>query len=264
LPPIAIYRVNFNDGNLQPALDVNGWGPMRQSGHVPGVIESWPEPDGLHLSYTRRYLEATGENRVHIPLPAMALPLSIRLFTRVSFDFPMATTFRVPSGIAEFEAWAVALRVRFGSLGQDPGAVDARTHVTCQFHKTGVRLNTPMSLQRDGPSVLDSPLDYSEYRGSWFRRPTRFYLEHAFCGFTPQQNPHVTGSGSLSMLPGTQDHRVYSNKNSSGATTRFIKELSIVLTMTEASFGRISARLRTFTLYVQSTASGVGETTDEI
>ena len=264
MPPIAIYRVNFNDGNLQPVLDVNGWGPMRQSDHVAGVIESWPEPDGLHLSYTRRYPEATGENRVHIPLPAMALPLSTRLFTRVSFDFPMATTFRVPSGIAEFDAWAVALRVRFGSLGQAPDASDGRTHVTCQFHTTGVRLNTPMSLQRDGPSVLDSPLDYRKYRGTWFRRPTRFDLEHAFCGVTPQQNPHVTGSGSLSMFPGRKDHRVYSNKSSSGTTPAFIKELSILLTTTEVSFGRISARLRAFTLYLQSTASGVGEVAGEI
>ena len=264
MPPIPIYRVNFNDGNLQPALDVNGWGPMGQSGHVPGKIESWPEPDGLHLSYTRQLADTLGENRVHIPLPAMALPLSIRLFTRVSFDSPAATAVRLPAGtFGEVEPWAVALRVGFGSL--DAGAIDGRSVVTCQFHRTGVRLNTPLALQRDGgPSVLDGPLDYNKYRGSWFRRPTRFYLEHAFCGATPQQNPHVTGSGSLLISPGRQDHRVYSSKTSSGATTAFIKELSIVLTMTDSSFGRISARLRTFTLYVQDNASGVDEITDGI
>jgi hypothetical protein len=263
LPPIPIYRVNFNDGNLQPALHVNGWGPMRQSGHVPGKIESRPEPGGLHLSYTRQLADALGENSVQIPLPAMALPLSIRMFTRVSFDSPRGTDVRLPiNTLGEVEPWAVALRVGFGSL--DASAIDGRSVVTCQFHRTGVRLNTPLALQRDGPSVLDGPLDYNKYQGSWFRRPTRFYLEHAFCGVTPQQNPHVTGSGSLSLLPGRNDHRVYSSKTSSGATAAFIKELSIILTMTDSSFGRISARLRTFTLYVQDNASGVGEIADEI
>jgi hypothetical protein len=261
MPPIAVYRVNFANGNLTPELDLLGWGPMVQSAAVAGKVESHSEPGGLHLSYTRQFQDPLGENRVHLPLPAMALPLPIRLFTRVSFDSPKGVTARFPTGVfAEVEPWAVALRVRFGSVGAAAGGVDGETHVTCQFRSTGVRLNTPMSLQRDAATVLDGPLNYNKYQGLWWiLPPSRFQLEHAFCGIPtrvrPQDEFHVTGSGSLSLL-GKQDHRVYSHKNFSGPTAAFIKELSVVLTMTEASFGRISARVRTFTLFLLTTTPG--------
>ena len=57
---------------------------------------------------------------------------------------------------------------------------------------------------------------------------------------------------------------MYSRRSFVGGTAAFIKELSIVLTMTDASFGRISARLRTFRLYVQNIPSNETEFTDDI
>jgi hypothetical protein len=59
MPPIAVYRVNFANGNLTPELDLLGWGPMVQSAAVPGKVESHSEPGGLHLSYTRQFQDPT-------------------------------------------------------------------------------------------------------------------------------------------------------------------------------------------------------------
>ena len=267
MPPIAIYRVNFAGGNLTPELDVKGFGPMEQSPTVPGRIESRKQAGGLHLMYNREFQDTLGENRVHLPFPEKALPLPLRLFTEVTFELPKGVTATFPTGVfAEVEPWAIALRVRFGSVGAAAGVVDGAPPVTCQFHRTGVRLNTPRSLQGDGPTLLDGPLDYKKYRGiRGVRNRTRFQMEHAFCGIpsavASQDKRQVPGSGSLSVGR-KRDHRVYSHKNFSGTTAAFIKELSIVLTMTDASFGRISARLRTFTLLL-NTPSGAGAPAEE-
>ena len=254
MPPIAVYRVDFAGGNLTPELDVHGWGPMVLSPPVAG-IDSQNEPGGLHLYYRREFHEPPGEHRVRVPVPREALPLPIRLFTRVSFESPKGIA-RFPAGVmAELEPWAVALRVRFGSLVAVPGSEDESAHVTCQFHPLGVRLNTPFSLQGDPAAILDGPLDYGKYQGGWWLfPPTSFHLEHAFCGIparvASQDQPHIVGSGSLS-IGGKQDHRVYSHGSYSGPTEEgFIKELSVVLTMTAASYGDISVRLRTFTLFL--------------
>ena len=271
MPPIDIYRVNFAGGNLAPELDLKGFGPMQQSAPVPGRIESRKQAGGLHLLYNREFQDKLGENRVHLAFPEGAFPLPIRLFTRVTFELPKGVTATLPAGVfAEVEPWAIALRVRFGSLGAAAGIVDGAPPVTCQFHRTGVRLNAPRSLQSDGPTLLDGPLDYDKYRAvRGDRKRTGFHLEHAFCGLpsavASQDKRHVAGSGSLAVGR-KRDHRVYSHTSFSGTTAAFIKELSIVLTMTDLSFGRISARLRTFTLLL-NTPSGPGapvEDTDSI
>jgi hypothetical protein len=267
MPPIDIYRVNFAGGNLIPELDLKGFGPMEQSATVPGKIESRKQERGLHLLYNREFQDTLGENRVHLPLPERALPLPIRLFTRVTFELPKGVTARFPPGVfAEVEPWAVALRVRFGSLGAAAGVVDGAPPVTCQFHRTGVRLNIPRSLQGDGPTLVDGPLDYDQYRGiQGVRNRTGFSLEHAYCGIpspvASQDRRHVPGSGSLSVGR-KRDHRVYSHTSFSGTTAAFIKELSIVLTMTDGSFGRISARLRSFAL-LMNTPPGAGASAEE-
>ena len=265
MPPIAIYHVNFANGNLAPDLDVHGWGAMVQSPPVAGVIESQPESRGVSLRYTRQMGTDRGENRLHIPLPPVALPSTSRLITRVGFDKPRASTRGFSEG-ATVEPWAVALRVRFGTLGMVPGAIDGVAHVSCQFHPTGVRLNTPGALQKDPAGVIDGPLDYTRYYDFLRLTPPRFTLEHAFCGYhgtiPPQHNPHVTGSGSLTLL-GKQDHRVYSKGTFSGvAGGAFIKELSVILTMTDGRVGWISARIRFFTLFLQSSMPNEAEDID--
>ena len=81
-------------------------------------------------------------------------------------------------------------------------------NVFCQFNrqtKNGVRLLTPVQLQGDDAGLLDHPLDYDKYEGTFlsFFRPALFTLEHTFCGHHLDKNNlaigHMVGSGFLKI-----------------------------------------------------------------
>lgn len=166
------------------------------------------------------------------------------------------------------EPWAVALSV---SPTSDLLS-DRMVNLTCQFNRVfdGVRLNTPKdpqgtgSLQADKAACLESPLDYGLYQGGYMAFPNGtdgvvdppiFSLEHSFCGWNAETNDHTPGSGTLkiyrSWQPEVQDHRVFSSDaiaSYPGQVTA-IGALGVSL-VTLSGFGRMSVRLRTFSIWV--------------
>jgi hypothetical protein len=176
---------------------------------------------------------------------------------------PIGGKFSVP------EPWAVVLNV---SPTSDLLS-DWMVNLTCQFNRNpqfnGVRLNTPRvqdigALQTDKAAPLESPLDYGIYQGGYMAFPNGtdgvvdppvFSLEHSFCGNKAEDNKHTPGSGSLKILrtwqSEVQDHRVFSNDaliSYPGQLTS-IGALGVSL-VTLSGYGRMSVRLRTFSIWV--------------
>jgi hypothetical protein len=270
MPPLLTYAVNFNNGNLHPHVNLNGWPDMQFSPELAGVAEHSVDPYGLTMTFTRTASPPAGaptESAVYLPPPRFSVPphsypLDTRLFMSVKFDLPKAEL--IPGADTLPQPWAVALVVKGGG-----GSGDQEVYVTCQFRNdpsqpqlNGVRLNTPKdpttgigALQNDKGLPLDSPLDYSNYGESWLWGPrASFRLEHAFCGFDSALNKHVPGSGALTIvslfgLLSREDRRVYSSNalSSGGSDSSFIQALKISVT-TRNGIGRISARLRQFAL----------------
>jgi hypothetical protein len=180
------------------------------------------------------------------------------------------------------EPWAVSLNVKGGdgTLLAQKGVV----HLTCQFNRiyNGVRLNTPSGMEQsdfDQPIPIDSPLDYVRYQSqlpSWleglgldwlFAAPV-FTLEHSFCGWGALDNRHNAGAGSLTMRKANgaekKDHRVYSSKAKIDAPLNTQDEPTVqsigISVLTSSGVGRISARIRTFSLSFNHSAEPLGGT----
>jgi hypothetical protein len=271
MPPVMVYAVNFNNGNLHPIWNPNGWADMRMSTQVPGVTESWADGSGLGLRFIRTATPMAGapaDNSVYVMPPPGAVSLDTRFSMTVAFDLPLAEGLPDGGGATIPEPWAVALSVRgAGALGE------RAVHVTCQFNVkgelNGVRLNTPSALQNLSTTLpkvqaapLDRPLDYSRYRrAEGEAEPPLFILEHAFCGIGAVQYGHAPGSGSLTLRssrePEKRDHRVYSTaalSNGLAVTDNFIAAFGVSV-VTLSGIGRVSARLRGFELSFNTAAS---------
>lgn len=166
------------------------------------------------------------------------------------------------------EPWVVALSV---SPASDLLS-DSMLVLTCQFNSrlNGVRLNTPRNAQGTGPLqtdtalCLETPLNYDIYQGGYMAFPNGtdgvvdppiFSLEHSFCGWNAAANKHTPGCGWLkiyrSWQPEAQDHRVFSSDafTSSPGQVTAIGALGVSL-VTLNGFGRMSVRLRTFSIWV--------------
>ncbi len=164
------------------------------------------------------------------------------------------------------EPWALGLNVAPSGIVPDPNMIN----VTCQFHRNpdGVRLNTPTGLQLDQPSNLESPLDYGRYQGGYMAFPDGtdgvvdppiFTLEHSFCGWgwdtLEDALKHNPGAGFLKInrtYPPHEvwDHRAYSTNKLRGAEPPPVVHVGAVgvTLVTQQGFGRISVRLRTFSV----------------
>jgi hypothetical protein len=293
VPPVESYSVNFANGNLRPHWNSYLWDAMKEGESSPDDSpNSWGDYAGLNLTISRAIttsLDATtgrppATKSVYLIPPPGVVTLDNRLMMRVEFDLPLAepwvaspadkrATLQPFAGDSTGpEPWAVALNVKFGY--ENDRTTDRAVTVTCQFSRDddGVRLNTPGSLQKgERAGCLDSPLDYAKYQA---RRdseildklypPKRFILEHAFCGYgaAAAANGHTPGSGSLIIRqagwfpePDKTDHRVYSSSALSavGEPETSIGALGVSL-VTAIGVGRLTVRLRTFTLFFMSSA----------
>ena len=235
------------------------------------------------------------KSSVFIKVPGRGLPLDTRLFMSITFDLPNAEEFlpdNIPvppvrplsgnlsgthgpfggGGGIEFpgpEPWAVVLSI---SPTSDLSS-EYSVHTTCQFHKVFncVRLNTPSSqgirrLQSDQAAPLESPLNYSSYRGGYTvlpngseiqTEPPLFTLSTSFCGWDTIKLGHSVGCGFLkisrSWRPEVEDHRVFSNNSfipildPETPSRNAIRALGISVA-TQQGIGRMSARIRSFSL----------------
>ncbi|HKP68409.1 MAG TPA: hypothetical protein VJV05_03930 [Pyrinomonadaceae bacterium] len=279
MPFENVYRVNFANGNLQPDWNPIGWPRMK----VTDPATAAADPEGLKLSLVRRPTGPADPLSTDVYVaPRGGLSLDARLLLRVGFDLPNAVPARFPRGVEPIppEPWAVTLWV-------SPTTQLASTtslNVTCQFRTPGIRLNTPGSLQKDQGATSDAPLDYLSYQRHQARAPGSndyyievgppvFTLEHSFCGWNARTNGHTPGMGALEILrpwlehppwsrnPKVKDHRVYSSTAMlpPGATTSIqdkIRALGVSIA-TINGMGRMSARLRTFEIWVNVSAPPV-------
>lgn len=266
-PFVEAYSVDFANGNRHPHVNLNGWpdmdfSPVTDADHAQRVSD----PEGIVLALTRDWLaRKTALNSVYVKLPAsgkQSVLLESRLLMRVTFDVPQAKGLQSPPAHGSTpEPWAVALNVSPVDAIPPPITVPATqmVNVTCQFHRkdqlSGVRLNTPGALQPDGPAHLESPLNYGDYQASSIAPPALFTLEHWFCGKGLAGNKHIPGGCSLKISRGAQcegiDQRVYSSDvlSAAAASTSTIGALGVSL-VTKDGFGRISVRLRTFSIWI--------------
>lgn len=232
MPKTQVYSVDFGQGNLVPAPDANGWGPMKQGDSGPAHNPtSSPGPQGLTLSVTGDGGPAA--NGVYVLPGEGVLPLASRLLLRAEFDNPEAEEASQP--------WAVALNVKFGN--ETFSSSDPMVVVTCQFRPNGVRLNTPRHVEGDQAAMLITPLDYPALS------PGRFQLDHYFCGVNAAGR-YSTGFGSLSIGPPIRedDQRLYSSEGLSGEEQTWIGALGVTLA-TASLPGTMTARLRSFSVW---------------
>jgi hypothetical protein len=170
----------------------------------------------------------------------------------------------IPASQLTPEPWAVVL-----NAGVDGNFLTATTvFVSCQFHRrgpSGVRLNTPGSLQNDQANYLESPLNYKSYQGGliaprddrWIQPPL-FSLAHSFCGIGANQSEilHTSGSGFLKLTriwpPELRDHRIYSCKSLTDDSANMITSIGAVgiSIVTNSGIGRLSARFRSFSVSI--------------
>ncbi|HSE41969.1 MAG TPA: hypothetical protein VLH08_14490, partial [Acidobacteriota bacterium] len=128
---------------------------------------------------------------------------------------------------------------------------------------TGVRLNTPFSLQSDQPAYLESPLNYKSYQGGllapyddrWIAPPI-LSLAHSFCGIGANDIAHTSGCGFLKLTriwpPELRDHRVYSSNtliHQGSAAITSVGALGVSIATLRGE-GRVSARLRSFSVSI--------------
>jgi hypothetical protein len=232
-----VYSVDFRQGNVAPALDTNGWGPMKQGSSGPAQNPtSSAGAQGLTMSVTGD--GGLAANGVYAVLGEGVLPLASRLLLRAEFDEPEAEE--------TSQAWAVALTVKFGNetfIDSEPLVA-----VTCQFRPNGVRLNTPGNLEGDQAPMLITPLDYRALS------PARFQLDHYFCGVNAAGR-YSTGFGSLSIGAPIRedDQRLYSSGGLSGEDQTWIGALGFTL-VTVSLPGTMTARLRSFSVWTWSGA----------
>ena len=244
MPIAQVYSVDFSNGNLAPALDPNGWGPMKlgNSGPVNNPTSA-PDPQGLNLSVSAQGSPAA--IGAYVVYGQGVLALESRLLMQVEFDRPNGVPAAPPTA-GNPEPWAVALNVKFGD--ETFVASEPMVTVTCQFNRqfNGVRLNTPGHLEGDQAAILVSPLDYSQLT------PGRYVLEHHFCG-KKAAGRYSTGCGFLSVGPPIKknDQRLYSSSGLSGGQQTWIGALGVTL-VTLTGSGQISVRLRSFAISMLS------------
>ena len=235
MPRTQVYSVDFSHGNLIPAPDTHGWGPMKQGDSGPAHNPaSSPGPQGLTLSVTGDGGPAA--NGVYAVPGEGVLPLESRLLVRAEFDMPEAEE--------ESQVWAVALNLKFGS--ETFLVTEPMVTVTCQFRPNGVRLNTPGHLEGDQAAMLVTPLDYPTLS------PGRFQLDHYFCGVNAAGR-YSTGFGSLNIDPPIRkgDQRLYSSAGLSGGGQAWIGALGVTLVTLNLP-GTMTARLRSFSVWMWS------------
>jgi hypothetical protein len=178
-----------------------------------------------------------------------------RIRLRVEFDQPHAELLPRPADVDPEtwapESWAVTLNIktRLPDVNDNP---PSWIPVTCQFNRrlSGVRLNTPMSEQRDEAKVMLSlprmtlspdALDYGSLGGK------RFTLEHTYGGYNIDTLGHSAGCGSLQISGVGSDQRVFSQTGLAAAPS--IGAVGITLATIDG-IGRMSVRLRNFSVEV--------------
>jgi hypothetical protein len=159
------------------------------------------------------------------------------------------------------EPWAVGL-----ALGPDRNILNQKRTIkaTCQFNRlkgSGIRLNTPLSLQGDQSDNLESPLDYPSYQGK--HHIPIFTLEQSFGGFDSVTTSHYAGCGFLKisrLLEEKSDHRVCSWKtipnngpgpNPTAEINDGIKCLGINLA-TLKGYGWMSVRIKLYEIWMDT------------
>jgi hypothetical protein len=302
MPFTKIYDVNFSNGNLHPHLNLKNWPNMKLTS------TSNPAPEGLVLEVIRGPVTDENINGDHpalntidtvetpgiisnarsdifIQFPKRGLPIDSRLSMSVTFDLPQAEGFLPDGGLVPInlpgispagpvsipEPWGIGLSI---SPTSDLSS-NYKVITTCQFHRVlnGIRLNTPTeqgvgTLQSDKATPLETPLNYSSYRGGYTvlpngrevqSEPPLFTLTFSFCGWGTIANKHSVGCGFLkiahSWKPEAEDHRVFSSNaliQVLDPVTFFRTEIrSLGISVgTVNGVGKISARMRSFSLSI--------------
>jgi len=147
MPPVLVYTVDFNNGNLVPSVDTHGWGAMQIGSSGAGdKPEKYSDSKGLTLSVYRAPGTPAGHDANHsvyvLPGPNV-VHVATRLLLRAEFDRPWAQQNYVPLtptnnqtlGSNTTQAgspWAVGIGPKFGTVNDTPA--DKRIPVTCQFN----------------------------------------------------------------------------------------------------------------------------------
>ena len=233
-----LYAVNFNNGNLTPHVNPNGWPAMVL---FPAENNQTAEisNDNLGLRLLIKPTTDTGASIDVMVFPPGGVEINSRHLLRVTFDLPWAEGFPLGTGGPEDgvfepipslsdqssqvvgyesldqsaastvsgpqfttpESWAVVL-----SFSPQDFLSSAAANVTCQFNPAGVRVNTPGPLQivdpingsADRANVLIRPLDYHLFQERG-DRVALFTLEHSFCGYNAEAIGHTAGCGFLTV-----------------------------------------------------------------
>lgn len=239
MPFEKVYVVDFKNGNLTPRIKTLTAAPMEL---MPGSVGT-PNLSGL-------IFETDSSAGVFVRSTS-GISIESRVMVEAAFDIPKEL-----AGVPDL--WAAWV-----SIGDDENALaQANTKaitVSCQFNRqrppTGVRLNTPGSLEkpppppdRDQASFLDEQLNLARYNGS---DPSQFTLSLSFCGVRSALRGHTSGSSFLRIKdknkPLRDDHRVFTS-----ATLLPNTVISCLGAGVELAAGGdlVSLRLRRFSIFI--------------